>query len=98
MSEKTAILFQEATGPEPHHSLAALAGRMQQLTEDVAALTEKLTSAVAESRELRAELFRLDANLDESRLLNQRAAELLDVVYTQPNHVEGGDAGPKGQA
>lgn len=98
MSEKTAILFQGATGPEPHHSVAALAGRVQKLTEDVADLTEKLSAAVAESRELRAELFRLDADLDESRRLNLRAAELLDIVYTQLNHGEGGDAGLKGRA
>ena len=98
MSENTALLFQGATGPEPHVSLSALAGRVQQLTEDVADLTEKLSSAVAESRELRTELSRLDADLDESRRLNLRAAELLDIVYTQLNHVEGGDAGPKGRA
>ena len=30
---------------------------------------------------LRAELARLDADLDESRRLNLRAAELLDIVY-----------------
>ena len=35
----------------------------------------------AELAELRAELARLDADLDESRRLNLRAAELLDIVY-----------------
>lgn len=35
----------------------------------------------AEIAELRAEVARLDADLDESRRLNLRAAELLDIVY-----------------
>jgi outer membrane murein-binding lipoprotein Lpp len=35
----------------------------------------------AEVAELRAEVTRLDADLDESRRLNLRAAELLDLVY-----------------
>ena len=35
----------------------------------------------AEVAELRAEIARLDAGLDESRRLNLRAAELLDIVY-----------------
>lgn len=90
MSEKTADLFRgvlgtvkDGTGAEPPQSLPALAGRVQQLTEDMAELVEKLGSAIAESRELRAELSRLDADLDESRRLNLRAAELLDIVYTQ---------------
>jgi molecular chaperone GrpE (heat shock protein) len=39
-----------------------------------------------ELRELRAEVARLDADLDESRRLNLRAAELLDMVY---EHVSG---------
>jgi cell division protein FtsB len=34
-----------------------------------------------ELAELRAEVARLDADLDESRRLNLRAAELLDIVY-----------------
>ncbi|MHA7263158.1 hypothetical protein ACX80W_08145 [Arthrobacter sp. TMN-37] len=32
---------------------------------------------------LRAEVIRLDADLDESRRLNLRAAELLDTVYEE---------------
>jgi cell division protein FtsB len=35
----------------------------------------------AEVAELRAEVARLDGDLDESRRLNLRAAELLDIVY-----------------
>jgi hypothetical protein len=35
----------------------------------------------AEIAELRAEVARIDADLDESRRLNLRAAELLDIVY-----------------
>jgi hypothetical protein len=36
-----------------------------------------------ELQALRAEVVRLDADLDESRRLNLRAAELLDVVYEE---------------
>jgi hypothetical protein len=37
----------------------------------------------ADLEQLRHEVARLDADLDESRRLNLRAAELLDVVYTE---------------
>ncbi|TDK24828.1 hypothetical protein E2F48_13600 [Arthrobacter crusticola] len=36
-----------------------------------------------EVQDLRAEVIRLDADLDESRRLNLRAAELLDTVYEE---------------
>ncbi len=36
-----------------------------------------------EVQDLRAEVVRLDADLDESRRLNLRAAELLDIVYEE---------------
>lgn len=36
-----------------------------------------------ELQALKAEVARLDADLDESRRLNLRAAELLDVVYEE---------------
>ncbi len=36
-----------------------------------------------EVEDLRAEVIRLDADLDESRRLNLRAAELLDTVYEE---------------
>jgi cell division protein FtsB len=41
----------------------------------------ELAQLRAEIAELRAEVARLDADLDESRRLNLRAAELLDIVY-----------------
>ncbi len=44
-------------------------------------LTERLDRLQAEVDRLRSEVARLDADLDESRRLNLRAAELLDVVY-----------------
>ncbi|MDF2050907.1 DUF6752 domain-containing protein [Arthrobacter sp. Cr_A7] len=41
----------------------------------------RLAVAAADIAELRAEVARLDRDLDESRRLNLRAAELLDLVY-----------------
>jgi molecular chaperone GrpE (heat shock protein) len=41
----------------------------------------ELAELRAELAELRSEIARLDADLDESRRLNLRAAELLDIVY-----------------
>jgi molecular chaperone GrpE (heat shock protein) len=43
----------------------------------------------AELAELRAEVARLDADLDESRRLNLRAAELLDIVYETLGQTQG---------
>jgi molecular chaperone GrpE (heat shock protein) len=43
----------------------------------------------AELAELRTELARLDADLDESRRLNLRAAELLDIVYETLGRTQG---------
>jgi hypothetical protein len=43
----------------------------------------------AELAELRAEVARLDADLDESRRLNLRAAELLDIVYETLGRTQG---------
>ena len=54
-----------------------------------------LASQVADLRQelqaLKAEVARLDGDLDESRRLNLRAAELLDVVYEElgDRHVRG---------
>jgi hypothetical protein len=44
---------------------------------------EALEALRADLEQLRHEVARLDADLDESRRLNLRAAELLDVVYTE---------------
>jgi hypothetical protein len=41
----------------------------------------ELAELRAELAALRSEIARLDADLDESRRLNLRAAELLDIVY-----------------
>jgi hypothetical protein len=45
------------------------------------ALAASLNDVRAELDELRTEVARLDADLGESRRLNLRAAELLDLVY-----------------
>ena len=41
----------------------------------------RLAVAASDIAQLRAEISRLDRSLDDSRRLNQRAAELLDLVY-----------------
>lgn len=41
----------------------------------------RLAVAASDIAQLRAEIARLDRSLDDSRRLNQRAAELLDLVY-----------------
>lgn len=47
------------------------------------ALRAEVEQLRVDSEQLRAEVARLDAGLDESRRLNLRAAELLDVVYEE---------------
>lgn len=54
----------------------ALRAEVEQLRADA----ERLR---LDSEQLRVELVRLDADLDESRRLNLRAAELLDIVYEE---------------
>jgi hypothetical protein len=55
----------------------------------------RLEAATSDIAELRHEMARLDRDLDESRRLNLRAAELLDLVY---EHLTGrpGDGGTDG--
>jgi hypothetical protein len=43
----------------------------------------RLAAAESDIAELQREVARLDRDLDESRRLNLRAAELLDIVYQQ---------------
>ncbi len=43
----------------------------------------------SELAQLRADVARLDADLDESRRLNLRAAELLDIVYETLGRTQG---------
>ncbi len=53
------------------------------------ATSAELAQLRAEIAELRAEMARLDADLDESRRLNLRAAELLDIVYESLGRPQG---------
>ena len=53
----------------------------------------RLAIAATDIAELRAEVARLDRDLDESRRLNLRAAELLDLVY---EHLAGSPGRPAG--
>jgi hypothetical protein len=46
-------------------------------------LAEQLQALREEVGQLRAEVVRLDGDLDESRRLNLRAAELLDILYEE---------------
>ncbi|MHA7210205.1 hypothetical protein [Arthrobacter sp. MDT1-65] len=46
-------------------------------------LAEQFLALRAEVEQLRADVVRLDGELDESRRLNLRAAELLDIVYEE---------------
>ena len=53
------------------------------LSDPLEEMNLRLAVAAADIAELRAEILRLDRDLDESRRLNLRAAELLDLVYVQ---------------
>lgn len=57
--------------------------RRDELTAKLSRLTAQLQDLAAESAHMKGELTRLDRDLDESRRLNLRAAELLDIVYTE---------------
>jgi hypothetical protein len=51
------------------------------LSDPLQEVNLRLAVAAADIAELRAEIARLDRDLDESRNLNLRAAELLDQMY-----------------
>lgn len=51
------------------------------MTEVQHTLEDRMDQLAAEIDRLRSEVTRLDADLDESRRLNLRAAELLDMVF-----------------
>jgi hypothetical protein len=51
------------------------------LSDPLEEVNLRLAIAATDIAELRAEVNRLDRDLDESRRLNRRAAELLDLVY-----------------
>jgi hypothetical protein len=68
------------------------------LSDPLEEMNLRLAVAAADIAELRAEVLRLDRDLDESRRLNLRAAELLDLVYVhlacgQGRSLEGEGAG-----
>jgi hypothetical protein len=54
--------------------------RLSELRDEV---NRRLAAAASDIAELQREVARLDRDLDESRRLNLRAAELLDIVYQQ---------------
>ncbi|WP_258803181.1 DUF6752 domain-containing protein [Pseudarthrobacter sp. NS4] len=54
---------------------------IEPLADPLEEINLRLAVAATDIAELRAEVARLDRDLDESRRLNLRAAELLDLVY-----------------
>jgi chromosome segregation ATPase len=60
-----------------------LAGQVRQLRQQVQEIAAELGRTRGELENQRNEISRLDADLDESRRLNLRAAELLDLVYAE---------------
>ncbi|TLM84502.1 hypothetical protein FDW83_07215 [Pseudarthrobacter sp. NamE2] len=76
-----------------------LTGAVNETLDPLEELNLRLAVAATDIAELRAEVARLDRDLDESRRLNLRAAELLDLVY---EHLSGtarpGTAAPEAQA
>jgi len=61
------------------------------LSDPLEEVNLRLAIAATDIAELRAEIIRLDRDLDESRRLNRRAAELLDLVY---EHLAGNPGRP----
>lgn len=57
--------------------------RPEELATELSRLTGQLRDLASEAAQMKAELLRLDRDLDESRRLNLRAAELLDIIYTE---------------
>ncbi len=57
----------------------------------IPALESRLVQAETALEAIRTELARLDADLDESRRLNLRAAELLDIVFSELASTSPGD-------
>ncbi|MCU1570566.1 MAG: hypothetical protein JWR33_1307 [Naasia sp.] len=68
--------FEELNDFEAAFTEAAQAPTVESLSSRVQELEASLEA-------LRSEIHRLDADLDESRRLNRRAAELLDIVYQE---------------
>ena len=72
-----------ATGCARPASKRVLVKRVEQLTVMVVGPSAKLENLAAGSQDTRSEQSRLDEDLDESRRLNLRAEELLDIVSTE---------------
>jgi hypothetical protein len=75
---------EQLRGPARKLLRAAIPGILQKL--------DAIPDLQREVQELRAEVVRLDADLDESRRLNLRAAELLDIVYEELGRRQGAGA------
>lgn len=71
-----------ARRPAPGRTTESRSGP-DELTADLSRLKAQLEDLAAETAHIKVELSRLDGDLDESRRLNLRAAELLDIVYTE---------------
>jgi predicted RNase H-like nuclease (RuvC/YqgF family) len=72
--------------PQPagaRETAEGLAGQVRQLRQQVHELATELGRTRGELERQKNEIVRLDADLDESRRLNLRAAELLDLVYSE---------------
>ena len=83
---------------QPAEPLAGLREQVRQLRSELGELAAELRRSREEIGQLRSEIGRLDGDLDESRRLNLRAAELLDVVFTQLAGAPGQEApGPRGE-
>jgi hypothetical protein len=114
MREKTTILLNSviglirstASGWPARRRDTTSTSRLNDLTAELSRLAGQVQHLTAESAQTKAELERLDRDLDESRRLNLRAAELLDIVYAElssgphseagNNHRRAPDAGGAG--
>jgi hypothetical protein len=77
-----------------NESQSAAATDREPLSELRDEVNRRLAAAASDIAELRREVARLDRDLDESRRLNLRAAELLDIVYQQLAGDPGGSNRP----
>ncbi|WP_285249731.1 hypothetical protein [Pseudarthrobacter sp. fls2-241-R2A-168] len=76
-----------------HDPLIEAIHEHEPLSDPLEEINLRLAIAATDVAELRAEIARLDRDLEESRRLNRRAVELLGFLY---NHLEGnGDGGAK---
>jgi predicted RNase H-like nuclease (RuvC/YqgF family) len=90
---------EEPGNSQPTTPGGRLEDQVQQLRAELGELAAELRRMREETRQeigqLQAEITRLDGDLDESRRLNLRAAELLDVVMTELGRGEA--PGPRGE-